>query len=575
MVSVSDYAKIPAIVQPRVSPDTGRVAYFSDQSGRHELYITTISGETTRLTDGEPPQNPFSPLIWHPNGDRIYLPVGGEDGNKDTVNVGVASLDGSVQTLFTVPRRTILWDVAPNGRFLWYFREVDDEEDFNLIRFDQETGSHEEIQLNRFVHRGGGVAPTGDRIAFNDNPRDEPYGEVFLAASDGTDRHPLHINGGDRAFVLGWGPDGNRLLVSSDFDDGDLGIHDLREETTEWIRGSEGRTWGATFLPDGDCVFAIRGGEAFVYDCENGEWRNLDVNGSVRLPPTIQGGSLFGSEGVLLIRSNETSPGELLRYDLRNNEITTLVDTLPDELSRSDMEPATERTYQADDGEDARVLLYEPEMAEPAPAVAIVYGGTQQISRRFDALTQLLVAEGYVVCKPAMTASPYSEREHADFAAAGRWLAEQESVDSDRIAVYGHSHGGYNAYSQAVCYSNVWNAAIAYNGMTDLVALADEDDAQWNLRDNMPDSDDSVETWRNLSPINDADALSIPLLILHGTNDPIVPVSQARRFRTALDEAGKENYEYHELTGGHGGGTDAQQKTEAYEQIVEFLHYHL
>lgn len=63
----------------------------------------------------------------------------------------------------------------------------------------------------------------------------------------------------------------------------------------------------------------------------------------------------------------------------------------------------------------------------------------------------------------------------------------------------------------------------------------------------------------------------IPLLMLHGRNDPIAPVSQARRFREALDEAEARAYEYHELEGGHGGYDDRSQQVEVRGLTVDFL----
>ncbi|WP_207586663.1 prolyl oligopeptidase family serine peptidase [Halomontanus rarus] len=574
MGDVSAYANIPTILQPRVSPNASQVAYFSDRSGRHELYVTDTNGSTTRLTDGELPRDPSSPILWHSDGRRIYIPVGGREGDKDTVNVGVASLDGGIRTLFEIPTRTILWDIGPHGRFLWHFRAQTDGNDFDLVRYDQKTASQREVPLKGFVHRGGGVAPTGDRIAFNDNPCDDPHGNVYLAAADGGNRQRLEVNGDDRAFVLAWGPEGNQLLVSSDFESGTLGIYDLKKGATEWIPESEGRWRTATFLPDGDRIFTVRN-TANVYDRRTDEWRKLDVNGSLRLPPIARDDACFGSEGVILIQSDETHPGKLLRYDLRDDETTLLVNTLPETISDSSMIRARAQSYPTDEGEEARALMYIPEVAEPAPAVAIVYGGNRGVYRSFDGLTQLLVAHGYVVCKPAMIGDPYSKREHTDFAAAGQWLSEHESVDCNRIAVYGHSHGGYNAYAQAVWNPDVWTAAIAYNGLTDLETLATEEDSLWNLRENMPDYNDSPETWRGLSPITDADSMSVPLLMLHGRNDPAVPVLQARRFRDALDTAGTEYYEYHELAGGHGGATDGRQKGQAWELVLEFLETHL
>lgn len=562
MDQVATYAGIPHVRQPRVSPDGGRVAYLSDASGHYELSVTDGTDET-RLTDGEPSPTPFAPILWGPDGDRIYLAVG--DDETDT-HPGVAALDGRVRRVVEASGRVFLWDVSPDGRFLWFFDRP--EGDTALVRYDTETDARTEVPLEEFVHRGGGVAPSGDRIAFTDNPRAEPHGAVYVAAADGSDRRRLAVSD-DPTFVWAWGPDGERLLVSDDFDGGRLGIHDVRSETTEWLDGPTGRITGVTFLPDGERVFVVRAGSAGVHDRSTGTFRTLPVDGSVRLPPVVRDGAVFGEDAVLLARSSETNPGELLRYDLRTDEAASLVDTLPATLDRSALVRGTEQTYPAADGDASRALVYEPPTT-PAPGVAVVYGATPDVSRRFDRLTQLLVAEGYVVCHPAPTGDPFDDRQHAGFAAAGRWLADQSAVDG-RVAAYGHSHGGYDAYVQAVRYPDVWDAAVGYNGWTDLPAVAESGGGGWVLRDNLPDYETHPGAWRAASPITDADSLGVPLLMLHGRDDPIVPVSQARRFRDALDAAGVDRYDYHELPGGHGGGTDVEQTVAAYERLVGFL----
>jgi len=135
------------------------------------------------------------------------------------------------------------------------------------------------------------------------------------------------------------------------------------------------------------------------------------------------------------------------------------------------------------------------------------------------------------------------------------------TVDEDRVAVFGGSYGGYSAYCQVLKYPELYDAGIAWMGMTDLEGLYEE--TMPNYRTEMLEyylgtPDENPELYHERSPINHADSLSCPLLILHGENDSRIPINQAERFRNTLighgyEEGPEGDLEYKELSGeGHG-----------------------
>ncbi|MFB6156845.1 MAG: alpha/beta hydrolase family protein, partial [Haloferacaceae archaeon] len=77
-----------------------------------------------------------------------------------------------------------------------------------------------------------------------------------------------------------------------------------------------------------------------------------------------------------------------------------------------------------------------------------------------------------------------------------------------------------------------------------------------------------------ISPINNLDALDAPLFVLHGANDPRVPVEEAHQVVEAARERDVPVRELIFDDEGH-GFTKLANRVEAYTAVVEFLDEHV
>ncbi len=102
---------------------------------------------------------------------------------------------------------------------------------------------------------------------------------------------------------------------------------------------------------------------------------------------------------------------------------------------------------------------------------------------------------------------------------------------------------------------------------------------RYYLRQQMGDPEENADLWRDRSALTFADHVRAKLLIIHGTNDPRCPVSQARVSRDRLVELGRRegtdpdaDFEYHEFADeGHGPSGDIAGKIRNYRLLVDFL----
>ena len=114
-------------------------------------------------------------------------------------------------------------------------------------------------------------------------------------------------------------------------------------------------------------------------------------------------------------------------------------------------------------------------------------------------------------------------------------------VDGSRMAIRGTSAGGLTALA-ALVRARVFAGAVSWYGVTDLGALAvDTHDFESRYLDGLVGPlPESAAVYRDRSPIHHAADLSGRVLLLQGSDDPIVPLGQAESFAAELRAGGAD-----------------------------------
>jgi dipeptidyl aminopeptidase/acylaminoacyl peptidase len=123
----------------------------------------------------------------------------------------------------------------------------------------------------------------------------------------------------------------------------------------------------------------------------------------------------------------------------------------------------------------------------------------------------------------------------ADSIAAARFLVERGDADGERIAITGGSAGGYTTL-YALTFEDFFATGASFFGVTDLIAFNETThkfESQYDrwLLGPYPEEE---ETYRERSPAEYADDLDVPVLLLQGLDDKVVPPSQAEIMVEAL-----------------------------------------
>ena len=215
------------------------------------------------------------------------------------------------------------------------------------------------------------------------------------------------------------------------------------------------------------------------------------------------------------------------------------------------------------DGKTLRLDLYRAEGATAAqPCVLWIYGGGWLFGTRSPCPIARLALRGYTV-----VAVEYRLSDEALFPAAlhdvkagVRWVhanAAQWGIDPARIGVFGVSAGGHLAALLAATSGQPWYdgglgpaagstaiaCAVAFFPPSDLPRLmAPGEDVSWKIKlavrrmvGGDPATDAAAaELARRASPVQLISSRHAPLLLVHGTDDDLIPVQHSIDYSEAL-----------------------------------------
>jgi dipeptidyl aminopeptidase/acylaminoacyl peptidase len=126
-----------------------------------------------------------------------------------------------------------------------------------------------------------------------------------------------------------------------------------------------------------------------------------------------------------------------------------------------------------------------------------------------------------------------------DCIAAARHLAAEGAVDGERLAIHGGSAGGYTTLC-ALVFHDAFSAGVSYYGVADAATLAhDTHKFESRYLDGLIGPwPEGKQLYRERSPIHFADRLRVPVLLLQGLEDEVVPPTQAEQMVEALKRSG-------------------------------------
>lgn len=568
--------------------EAGRLLVGNDDSGSVQLYEIGTDGGWRQLTDlGEPCHGRYLP------GERSVV-VSADTGGTERAQLSLLRLDadhdGPPQLRPLVHDPAYIHDLfdVQLGRVV-YATNRRNGVDFDVIARDTGTGAE------RVLWDGGGyfndarLSPDGRWVVLTRMTLLAGSSELLLVdTADGSTR-PITdpAVAGDWRNAR-WLADSSALLASSDAGAEFVSLRRYELAERRWstvVELAEANVLGWP-APDGRqlaLVVTRDGSDSLLVG---------DLAGSHRQPVELPHQGVLTFNAVPIWSPDSAELGFTFCSPVQPPEVYRWRPGLPARRqTTSNPEPATAELIQpvshlvpSPDGEQIPVYAIRP--AQPTgSAVLIIHGGPEAAAvRSWSPVAAALALAGHTVLLPNVRGSAgYGRRwmslddvekrldSVADLVAIRNWLPTI-GVDVNRVALYGGSYGGYMVLAGLAFYPQLWAAGVDIVGMSSLVTFLENTSSYrraYREREYGRLAEDRA-VLQAASPLPIIDRIRAPVLVIHGANDPRVPLSEAEQVVAAVRAAGAECPLLVYPDEGHGLAKRANQ-LDAYPQALEFV----
>jgi dipeptidyl aminopeptidase/acylaminoacyl peptidase len=597
--SFERYLNVRSAFCPSFSHDGERLSFLTNITGVAEVWSVPIDIHAT--SPAWPDQLTFrnervSGASYSPVEDVLL--VSADAGGNERDQLYLLSADGADFTALTSQPETIhsFGGWSPDGARILYSSNERDSRYFDIYERTMETGEIKQLYQQDGTNHAMRYSHDGHN-ALMSRAHSNVHNQLFVLDTKTGETRALtpEIKGGYAIYIMpNWSASMDGLYLLSNRGRQFLSLAWIDLSTTEMTYLREDR-WDAdalTLTRDGTRMALVINEDGYsrllLFDVSRG-W---DERVEMRVPDLPRGtyGVTWSKDGGRLAIEvyTATDAPDVWIWDVQEEALwratRSSLGGIPQE---SFVEPSLVR-YTTFDGHQIPAFLYLPHDKEPKtlPVVINVHGGPEGQSRpEFDPVVQYLVARGYAVLEPNVRGSTGYGYEYqslddvrlrmdsvADLQRAVFWLCESGIADPQRIAVIGGSYGGFMVLAAITTYPDLWAAAVDIVGIANFVTFL-ENTGPWRrkLREAEYGSlEQDREFLEKISPIHHVDRIRSPLFVVHGANDPRVPVGEAEQMVVALRE---RNVPVEYLRFGDEGHGLARRSNRliAYSAIARFL----
>jgi len=545
------------------SPDGSQLSFLTDITGVAEVWSTPIDVQSRHPL--WPNQLTFrgervASAVFSPKADVLL--VSGDVGGNELTQFYLLSADGSTFTALTERPEVmyIFGGWSPDGTRITYSSNERDPRYFDVYERHLESAEVKQLLRHNGSNYAKGYSPDGAQVLverFSSNTCNQLI-LVDIATGDARALTPEIVVGPALHKMAAWSADRHGLYLLSDRGRQFFSLAYLDLATTEMSYLSD-TSWDVELLAvtqDGTLLAMVTNEDGYsqleLFDVSKG-WSECQALRGPVLPGGVVNEVKWSQDGTKLAIAFVTASDavDLWIWDMPSGVVTQATQSSLGGIPRETFVSPTLVRYPTFDGRSIPAFLYLPHGEQrDLPIVINVHGGPEGQSRPiFNAVTQYLVAHGYGVLAPNVRGSTGYGYEYqslddirlrmdsvADLKHAVLWLRESGVADPRRIAVMGGSYGGFMVLSAITTYPDLWVAAVDIVGIANFVTFL-ENTGPWRrkLRESEYGSlENDREFLEQISPIHSVDRIIAPLFVVHGANDPRVPVGEAEQMVGAL-----------------------------------------
>jgi dipeptidyl aminopeptidase/acylaminoacyl peptidase len=591
---IETFIQIGSAGAPQLTPD-GRTLYFtSTASGVNQIYRLDSQDrwpyQLTVFTEGVD----FYSLS--PDGKTIVCGVS-EGGNENAQLWRLDAWTGTAQALTSAPGVQHGSPVfTPDSRSVYIRSNETNGKDFHIYRMDLASGEKDLILRKEGTNYPGDVSDDGKWLLVTHYASNTDSDVYLVDAASGRTTHLTPHQGevmheaaqfdasGKMVYLLSNGnPDGVSRRATLEVAGKKVTFLDTSGpwEVQSLGLSPDRRLMGWTVNEDGYVRLQLR---------------DLQTERDLPAPP-VDGqvmGFTFprGSSRVVFTFSSATSTSDVWDWDWQAPALEKRTHSTYAGIDPSRFVTPKLVRYPSFDGLEIPAFLYLPpdyRPGHPVPFLVHVHGGPEdQFQPVFVRHFQYFLLRGYGILAPNVRGSSgygkayldmdnYTKRLDSvkDLKAGADYLLREGYSAPGMLAVKGGSYGGYMTLAAVTEYPDLWSAAVDEVGIANFVSFLENTAA---YRRALREAEYGPLTDRpfleSISPLRKASLIRTPLLVIHGENDPRVPVGEARQIAASIQAAGGVVDTLIFPDEGHGAAKRSNILVQ-YRRMAEFFDRHL
>ena len=588
---VRRYLSIKSAYSPQFSPDGKVIAYLSDLTGVPQIWMIGV--------DEEPWPQQISPglerigfISYASKTDVIAYAT--DSGGNERFQIHLLADRGERLGLVTdEPGAIHEWgDWSPDERSVCYSSNARNPSFFDLYTHSFEDGSRELVYQQDGNNYAASWSPDAKAILFS-----------RVHAPFNSDLYLLRLH--DKSLQLLTPHEGDALYSSPRFDPSGRFIYCISDEGREYAGLAridlDGRSLSYLHTENLEVegLATSRDGKLLAFTLNDDGYSRLMVwrvgaegPAAVDLPRSVVGGLTWSNDAGRLAFSLSSSrmTSDIWVYDLKSNATRRVTHSSTCGISEASFAEAELFRFKSFDGLEVPAFIYRPRSHGPAPLLVYLHGGPEsQFRPAFNGLVQYFVRLGFAVLSPNFRGSTGYGRRYThlddvygrmdtvrDSLAAVEEVKRRLEVDPRKVVAWGGSYGGFMVLACLYSAPELWCAGVDIVGISNFVTFL-KNTGPWRRALRIAeygDPETDKEFLERISPTNNAQLIKAPLFIIHGNNDPRVPIGEAAQIMETMQNLGRDAHLMTFGDEGH-GLVKLQNRIEAYSTALGFLMYHV
>lgn len=552
---IETFMQIGYATSPDISRDGQQVFFTTGLTGVPQLYRLTEQGWPYQLTvfpDG---------IDWYTLSHSGEIAVAGVSvgGSEKQQLYLLDAQTGRVRQLTNAPgaqHGSVVW--SGDDKAIFYRSNVENGRDFKLYRMDIATATPVKLLDTQGWNGWGDLSLDGKKLIYYQSVSNVDN-NLYLYDIESGQGELLTPHEGEVIYDnVRFSADGKQLYLTCNDNESGINLRAVLDITDKKITYLEPDSpWNVDALvmsPERTVLAWILNEDGYA------RLKLADISTGQELPVPdlagIEGGiALSGTSRMLLTFNSPTQSPEVWSWDWKSKRLEQITHSIGAGIDRALFAEPRLIRYTSFDGMEIAAFLYVPASYKggPIPFIVDVHGGPEsQFRPDFNRHFQYLLLNGFGIFAPNVRGSSgygrkflaldnYTLRLNSvkDMKAGVEWLIANGYTKQGMIGIKGTSYGGYMTMAAITEYPDLFSAACNTVGIVNFVSfLQQTSEYRRYLREAEYGPLSDTAFLKSISPINKADLIKTPLMVVHGENDPRVPIGEARQIITAIQKRG-------------------------------------